>query len=154
MKKVNLYTDGACSGNPGKGGFGVILEYNGKKKEISRGYELTTNNRMELMSVIVGLESLKEPCEVRVISDSKYVVDAINKGWLYSWEENNWRKSDKKLVSNIDLWENLLVLMDEHEVTFEWVEGHKGHPENERCDLLATTAYKQDDLLIDENYEG
>ena len=154
MKNVNMYTDGACSGNPGKGGFGIILEYNGNKKEISEGYELTTNNRMELMAVIKGLEALKELCHVTVTTDSKYVVDAINKGWLYNWEENGWRKSDRKPVLNVDLWENLLVLMEEHEVEFVWVEGHNGHPENERCDKLAVDAYNSDDLKIDYNYNG
>ena len=149
-----MYTDGACSGNPGKGGFGIILEYNGKKKEISEGYELTTNNRMELMAVIRGLEALKELFHVTVTTDSKYVVDAINKGWLYTWEENGWRKSDKKPVLNVDLWENLLVLMEEHEVEFVWVEGHNGHPENERCDKLAVDAYNRDELNIDYNYNG
>lgn len=149
MKKVTLYTDGACSGNPGRGGFGLILEYNGKQKEISGGYRETTNNRMELTAVIKGLDALKEPCEVRVVSDSKYVVDAINKGWVYKWEGNNWIKSDKSPVSNIDLWENLLALMDEHEVTYEWVEGHKGHPQNERCDKLAVAAYNSENLEED-----
>ena len=149
MKNVNLYTDGACSGNPGPGGYGVILEYNGKKKELSQGYIETTNNRMELLAVIKGLDALKEPCIVEVISDSKYVVDAINKGWVYVWEENNWIKSDRKPVQNVDLWENLLALMDEHEVTFRWVEGHKGHPENERCDALAVSAYLSQNLIED-----
>ncbi|MBQ2897861.1 MAG: ribonuclease HI [Clostridia bacterium] len=152
MKKVNLYTDGACSGNPGPGGYGVVLEYGGRKKELSGGYENTTNNRMELMAVIKGLDALKEPCIVTVISDSKYVVDAINKGWVYSWESNGWIKSDKKPASNIDLWENLLALMDEHEVTYQWIEGHKGHPENERCDALAVAASKSEDKEQDEFY--
>ena len=150
MKKVNLYTDGACSGNPGPGGYGAILEYGGRKKELSGGYVETTNNRMELMAVIKGLDALKEPCDVTVISDSKYVTDAINKGWVYSWEANGWRKSDKKPALNVDLWECLLALMDEHQVTFTWVEGHAGHPENERCDQLAVAASKSDNLEIDE----
>ena len=150
MKKVNLYTDGACSGNPGPGGYGAILEYGGRKKELSGGYADTTNNRMELMAVIKGLDALKEPCDVTVISDSKYVTDAINKGWVYSWEANGWRKSDKKPAQNVDLWECLLALMDEHQVTFTWVEGHAGHPENERCDALAVAASKSTDLEIDE----
>lgn len=150
MKKVNLYTDGACSGNPGPGGYGAILEYGGRKKELSGGYVETTNNRMELMAVIKGLDALKEPCEVTVISDSKYVVDAINKGWVYSWESNGWLKSDKKPASNVDLWECLLALMDEHEVNFQWIEGHAGHPENERCDALAVAASKSNDKEADE----
>ena len=150
MKKVNLYTDGACSGNPGPGGYGAILEYGGRKKELSGGYVETTNTRMELMAVIKGLDALKAPCEVTVISDSKYVTDAINKGWVYSWEANGWRKSDKKPALNVDLWECLLALMDEHQVTFTWVEGHAGHPENERCDALAVAASKSDNLEIDQ----
>ena len=146
MKKVNIYTDGACSGNPGPGGFGIILEYKGKTKEVSKGFKHTTNNRMELLAVITALEMLKEPCEVLVTSDSKYVVDAINKGWIYSWEENGWVKSDRKPVLNVDLWEHLVVLLDVHEVTFKWIEGHAGHPENELCDKLAVNAYKSDNL--------
>lgn len=153
MKKVNMYTDGACSGNPGPGGFGLILEYNGVKKEFSEGYRQTTNNRMELLAVISGLEKLKELCEVTVYSDSKYVVDAVNKGWVYGWEENDWRKSDKKPVLNVDLWEHLLALMEEHEVSFVWVEGHAGHPENERCDKLAVAASQNSEKRIDEGFE-
>lgn len=154
MKKVNIYTDGACSGNPGKGGFGVILEYNGKRKEISKGFRKTTNNRMELMAVICGLSALKEPCEVTVYSDSKYVVDAIVKEWVYTWEEKGWIKSDKKPVQNIDLWEELLFLIEGHDVHFSWVEGHAGHPENERCDRLAVEASQNSATEIDEEYEG
>ena len=146
MKKVNIYTDGACSGNPGPGGFGIVLEYKGRTKEFSKGFKHTTNNRMELLAVITALEMLKEPCEVVVTSDSKYVVDAVNKGWIYTWEENGWVKSDKKPVLNVDLWEHLSVLLEVHEVTFNWIEGHNGHPENELCDKLAVNAYKSDDL--------
>ena len=138
MDNVILYTDGACSGNPGPGGFCAILKSGEHEKQISGSEKLTTNNRMELMAVIKGLDALKEPCDVTVISDSKYVTDAINKGWVYSWEANGWRKSDKKPAQNVDLWECLLALMDEHQVSFTWVEGHAGHPENERCDKLAT----------------
>ena len=146
MKKVNLYTDGACSGNPGPGGYGAILEFNGRERELSGGYRSTTNNRMEITAVIKGLEALKEPCEVTVYSDSRYVVDAINKQWLYKWEENGWRKSNKDPVLNVELWEHLLALMEEHEVHFVWVEGHAGPPYNERCDKLAVAAYQQGDL--------
>ena len=137
MKKVNIYTDGACSGNPGAGGYGVILEYNGKKKELSKGYRKTTNNRMELMAVITGLSALKEPCEVSVYSDSKYVVDAINKGWLDSWQLKGWKKSDGKPVLNVELWNRLLPQLERHTVTFSWIKGHDGHGYNERCDSLA-----------------
>lgn len=143
MKKVVIYTDGACSGNPGPGGWGAILTYGEKEKELS-GCELTTtNNRMELLAVISALEALKEPCEVTVISDSKYIVDAISKGWLDSWKKNGWRKSDKKPVLNQSSWQKLIALMEIHSVTFEWVRGHDGHPYNERCDALATSMVRK-----------
>ncbi len=136
-KEVEIYTDGACSGNPGPGGYGVILKYKGQVKELSGGEPQTTNNRMELMGVITGLNALKESCVVMLYSDSKYIIDAINKGWAKKWRANNWIKSDKKKALNIDLWEQLLDLLDKHEVTFNWVKGHAGHTENERCDELA-----------------
>ncbi len=136
-KEVEIYTDGACSGNPGPGGYGVILKYKGQVKELSGGEPQTTNNRMELMGVIKGLNALKESCVVMLYSDSKYIIDAINKGWVKKWRANNWIKSDKKKALNIDLWEQLLDLLDKHEVTFNWVKGHAGHTENERCDELA-----------------
>lgn len=138
MKKVEIYTDGACSGNPGQGGWGAILVYNGKEKEISGYSENTTNNRMELTGVIQALKTLKEPCEVNLTTDSKYVCDSVNKGWVYSWEKNNWKKSDKKPALNVDLWEELLNLLAMHKVNFIWVKGHNSHPYNERCDSLAT----------------
>ena len=137
MKKVTVYTDGACSGNPGAGGYAAILLYNGKTKEISGGEKDTTNNRMELCAVISGLEALKEPCEVQLYSDSKYVIDSITKGWVYSWQKNNWIKSDKKPALNRDLWEKLLKLLEIHEVSYVWVKGHAGNEYNERCDRLA-----------------
>lgn len=137
MKKVNIYSDGACSKNPGPGGYGVVLEYNGSEAELSGGERETTNNRMELMGVIVGLEALKEPCEVVVTSDSKYVTDAFNRGWLNSWQKKNWKKSDGKPVMNKDLWERLLNAAKIHEVKFVHVLGHNGHEYNERCDRLA-----------------
>lgn len=137
MKRVELYADGACSGNPGPGGWGTILQYGTVHKELSGGAHHTTNNRMELTAIIVGLEALKEPCEVSVTTDSQYVVNAINKGWLSGWVKNNWRKSDGKYVANVDLWEQLISLMKIHSVTFTWVKGHAGHPMNERCDQLA-----------------
>ena len=142
MKKVILYSDGACSGNPGPGGWGCILRYGTNERELSGGNPDTTNNRMELTGVIEGLKALKEPCEVEVISDSKYVVDAIEKGWAKSWQANGWKKADKKPALNIDLWESLLELLGTHKVTFRWIRGHSGHPENERCDELATAYYK------------
>lgn len=141
MKKVEIYTDGACSGNPGKGGWGAILVYQGKEKEMS-GYENpTTNNRMELTAVIEALNTLKEPCEVFLTTDSKYVCDSVTKGWVYSWQRNGWKKADKKPASNVDLWEKLLPLLQRHQVTWNWVKGHAGHPYNERCDALAVGEY-------------
>ena len=140
MKKVFLFSDGACSGNPGPGGYGVILRYKDTEKEFSGGEPETTNNRMELMGVITGLSALKEPCEVLVTTDSKYVVDSITKGWVYSWQKKGWVKSDKKPALNVDLWKKLLPLLEIHKVTFNWVKGHAGHPKNERCDALAVEA--------------
>lgn len=138
MKEVYLYTDGACRGNPGKGGWGAILKYGKFQKEISGGEPITTNNRMELLGAINGLEALKEPCRVILTSDSKYLVDGITKGWARSWKEKNWKKGDGKPAMNPELWDRLLELCDMHEVEFIWVKGHAGHPENERCDALAT----------------
>ena len=139
MKHVDVYTDGACRGNPGKGGWGAILVYGGVEKELSGGEAMTTNNRMELSAVIAALRALKEPCEVTLTSDSKYVTDAITKGWAISWRNNGWRKADRSPALNTDLWEELLALLERHAVTFVWVRGHNGHPYNERCDVLATT---------------
>ncbi len=137
MKTVEIYTDGACSGNPGPGGWGAILRYGKHEKELSGGAAETTNNRMELSGVIAALSALKEPCTVLVTTDSKYICDSINKGWVYSWQKKNWIKSDKKPALNADLWQRLLSLLEVHQVTFHWVKGHAGHPENERCDQLA-----------------
>ena len=137
MKKVNIYTDGACSGNPGPGGWAAVLVYNGVEKMISGGEAETTNNRMELTAVVTALEMLKEGCEVVITSDSKYVVDAINKGWLSSWQNKNWRKSDGKPALNVDLWQKLVPQLDRHKVSFVWIKGHDGHPYNERCDSEA-----------------
>ena len=140
MKRVELFTDGACSGNPGPGGWGAILRFNGREKELSGGASGTTNNRMELTAVIEGLSALNEPCEVTLTSDSKYVIDSIQKGWARSWKRNGWRKADKKPALNADLWERLLALLEIHRVTLVWVRGHEGHEENERCDRLAVAA--------------
>lgn len=137
MKHVDIFTDGACSGNPGAGGFGVVLRCGAFEKELSGGSADTTNNRMELSGVIAGLAALKEPCDVTLTTDSKYVVDSITKGWVYGWQKKGWIKSDKKPALNVDLWEQLLPLLARHHVTFVWVKGHAGHPENERCDRLA-----------------
>jgi ribonuclease HI len=140
MKHVTLYTDGACSGNPGPGGFGAILSYAGREKELWGGYVDTTNNRMELMAVIAGLSSLKEKCSVTVVSDSKYVVDAMRNGWAAKWRANGWKRNKKEPALNPDLWQRLLDLCGRHGVTFTWVNGHAGHPQNERCDRLAVAA--------------
>ncbi len=143
MKQIEIYTDGACSGNPGPGGWGAVLVYNGKEKELSGSEKNTTNNRMELTAVIKALNALNQPCEVKLTTDSKYVCDAINKGWVYSWRKNSWRKSDKKPALNVDLWEELLSLLEKHEVQFIWVKGHNGHKYNEICDTLAVKEYQK-----------
>lgn len=143
MKQIQLFTDGACSGNPGPGGWAAILRYNETEKELCGGESATTNNRMELTAVIEGLAALKEPCRVQLVSDSKYVIDAIQKGWARSWKRNGWRKADKKPALNADLWDRLLSLLDQHEVSLTWIKGHQGHPENERCDQLAVAQYRQ-----------
>ncbi len=145
MKTVTLYTDGACSGNPGPGGWGAILSYNGVEKELSGGEANTTNNRMELLAVISGLEALKEPCRVELYSDSKYVIDGLSKGWAVSWRKNGWRKADKKPALNPDLWEKLLNLTEKHQLSYHWVKGHADNPYNNRCDQLAVAASKLQD---------
>ena len=142
MKKVELYTDGACSGNPGAGGWGAILKYGTIEKELCGGERDTTNNRMELTAAIEGLSALKEPCEVTLYSDSKYLVDGMDKGWAKSWQKNGWIKKDRKPALNPDLWQKLLDLFETHKVTLVWVKGHAGHPYNERCDALAVAFYK------------
>lgn len=149
LKDVTIYTDGACSGNPGPGGYGVVMIFNGHRKEMSGGFKNTTNNRMELMGVIVGLESLKEKCQVLVVSDSKYVVDAVEKGWLKKWRSNGWMRTKSEEAKNADLWKRLWILMESHEVRFKWVKGHSTNPENEVCDKLAVAETKKADLPED-----
>ena len=143
MKKVTIYTDGACHGNPGPGGYGVVLLHNTHRKELSGGESETTNNRMELQAAIIGLEALKESCEVELYSDSRYLVDAIEKGWAVRWRENNWMRNKKDPALNVDLWERLFSVLNKHLVHFHWVKGHAGNQENERCDTLAGEAIKQ-----------
>ncbi|MBR3552567.1 MAG: ribonuclease HI [Clostridia bacterium] len=143
MKEVNLYSDGACSGNPGAGGWGAVLKYKGHRRELSGGEAETTNNRMELTAVIEGLRALKEPCRVTVTTDSQYVANGINLGWAESWKQNGWRKKDKKPALNPELWDTLLTEIARHEVTIVWIKGHAGHPENERCDALAVAEWKK-----------
>jgi ribonuclease HI len=152
-KKVTIYTDGACLGNPGPGGYGVVLLYNGRRKEISGGFRLTTNNRMEMMGAIVGLRALKERCSVTLYSDSEYVVNSISKGWAARWRANGWKRNKKDKAVNADLWEQLLDLIDKHEVKMVWVRGHSGVKENERCDELSVAAAQPKNLPIDEGYE-
>lgn len=155
--KVEIYTDGACSGNPGKGGYGIVLRYKKSdgeyaQKHISEGFDTTTNNRMELLACIVALESLKQPCEVILTSDSKYLIDAIEKGWIDNWVSKNWKNASKQPVKNKDLWLRLLDCMKLHDIKFVWVKGHAGHEFNEICDKLAVSAYNSDNLKVDSGY--
>jgi len=152
--EIRIFTDGACSGNPGPGGYGVVLVSGVHRKELAKGFRKTTNNRMELLAVIDGLKSLKNRRRVEIWSDSKYVVEAIEKGWARKWRDNGWRKADKKPALNPDLWQELLELLDMHQVKFLWLRGHDGHPENERADQLAVTALRGPELAIDRVYEA
>jgi ribonuclease HI len=149
---VMIYTDGACDGNPGRGGYGVVLLEGGSRRELSRGFRLTTNNRMELLAAVVGLEALEEPSIVTLYSDSKYLIHAINQGWASKWKDEGWLRKGGKRVPNVDLWEKLLALIQEHEVTFEWVKGHSGIRYNERADRLSYAAIENEDLAEDEGY--
>ena len=142
-KHVDIFTDGACSGNPGPGGWGAILRYGTHEKELSGGEAQTTNNRMELTAVIAALSALKSPCQVTLTTDSRYVVDAVSKGWVYGWQKKGWMRAPGEPAKNVDLWKQLLPLLKTHRVEFCWVRGHQGHPENERCDRLAVAAAAQ-----------
>jgi ribonuclease HI len=153
LEEVTIYTDGGCLTNPGPGGYGVVLLHSGRRRELSGGYKLTTNNRMELMAVIKGLESLKEPCQVTLHSDSRYVVDGIQKGWAKKWQANNWWRTKSERAINPDLWEELLAQCERHQVHFLWVKGHAGVRENERCDYLSNRAAKGNNLPEDEGYD-
>ena len=152
-KEVIIYTDGGCIGNPGPGGYGAILCHNGHEKQLSGGFRLTTNNRMEIMAAIAGLEALKEPCSVVLYSDSKYLVDSMMKGWVRRWKGNNWKRNKREKAINIDLWDRLLDLCAQHDVKFVWVKGHAGNEGNERCDTLVKEAVSQQNLPVDERYE-
>jgi len=157
--KVEIFTDGSSRGNPGPGGYGAILRYvdtkgNVHERELSAGFRMTTNNRMELMGAIAALEALLKPCDVTLTSDSRYLIDAFEKGWIEAWQKKGWKKADKKPVLNQDLWQRLLKAMEPHSVTFIWVEGHAGHPENERCDRLATQAADNGPYLEDEGMDA
>lgn len=153
LKHVTIHTDGACSGNPGPGGYGLILSYGEKRRELSAGFRRTTNNRMEMMAAIAGLQTLHYKCSVTLYTDSQYVADSINQGWAARWRLNGWRRNKKEKAVNTDLWAQLLDLCAQHEVTFTWVKGHAGHPENEHCDRLAVLAAQGRDLPADEEYE-
>lgn len=154
LKKVTIYTDGACLGNPGPGGYGAVLLYGDHRLELSGGYRLTTNNRMEIMAAIVALRALKTRCRVDLYSDSQYLVNAMTKGWVRRWKARNWLRTAQEKAKNIDLWEQLLELGARHDVTFHWIRGHDGHTENERCDELAVAAASQENLPPDNNYEA
>ncbi|MCL2575567.1 MAG: ribonuclease HI [Defluviitaleaceae bacterium] len=153
MKKVEIYTDGACSGNPGPGGIGVVMLFGEHKREISQAFKFTTNNRMEILAAIIALETLKEPCAVRLFSDSRYLVDAIEKGWVRRWQANNWMRNKKEAAVNVDLWQRLLPLLDMNNVEFVWVRGHSDNAFNNRCDELARGAITKGEFLNDTNYE-
>ena len=152
LKHVEIFTDGGCLGNPGPGGYGSILACGEHRRELSGGYKHTTNNRMELMACIVALEALKFRCAVTVYSDSKYMVDSVSKGWAAKWKRNGWKRSGGDKAENVDLWERLLSSIEKHQVKFQWVKGHDGHEENERCDQLATNAANGSGLLEDVGY--
>jgi ribonuclease HI len=153
MKTVDLYTDGACRGNPGPGGYGVVLIYGTHRKELSAGFRWTTNNRMELTALIKGLLSLKEPCRVRIFSDSRYLLDALTKAWIPNWKRNGWKTATRQPVLNRDLWQELDRLLATHRPDYRWVKGHALTPENNRCDSLAVAATTSENLLVDEAYE-
>lgn len=153
-KRVVIYTDGSCLGNPGPGGYGAILDFRGHQKQLSGGFRLTTNNRMELLAVIEGLAALKEPCDVTLYSDSTYVVKSIEAGHAQDWKARGWRRKGNRPVLNPDLWERLLQLCEAHQVEFKWVRGHSGHAQNERCDALAVAAARGEDLAVDQEYEN
>lgn len=153
LKHVTIYTDGACLGNPGPGGYGVVLLYAGHRKELSGGYRLTTNNRMEILAAVTALEQLRQKCRVTLYSDSQYLVNAMAMGWAARWRAHGWRRNKKEIALNPDLWERLLECAERHQVEFRWLRGHAGHPENERCDQLAMAAAMGRDLAVDTGYE-
>lgn len=154
QKHITIYTDGSAIGNPGPGGYGIILRYGEHVRELAGGFRRTTNNRMEILAAIEGLRALKEPCTVTLHSDSQYLVDAINKGWVERWQAKGWMRTKNERALNVDLWRQLLPLLEKHSVTFVWVRGHAGHPDNERCDVLAKQAAAQKNLPPDEVYEA
>lgn len=152
MKQIEIFTDGSCLGNPGPGGYAAVLVYKQHRKELSQGYQLTTNNRMELLATIVALETLQQPCTIDITTDSQYVKNGINQ-WIHNWRKNGWRTANKKAVKNVDLWQRLDEQVSQHQVRWHWVKGHSGHAENERCDELARTAAQSNDLLEDKGFQ-
>jgi len=154
LPHVDIYTDGGCEPNPGPGGYGVVLVHPKKRAEVSGGYRLTTNNRMEILAAIAGLELLKQPCKVTVFSDSQYLVRAMSEGWVAAWKSRSWWRTNKERPENVDLWQRLDRLCETHQVEFRWIQGHAGHPENERCDRLSMAALRQAGLPVDEGYEN
>ena len=151
MKEIEIFCDGSSLGNPGPGGYGLILRYGSYEKELSRGYKITTNNRMELLGALAALSALKEPCKVTLYSDSNYVIQGMT-AWRFSWRKNDWDNARKKNLKNLDLWQQLDKEAQKHDITWQWVKGHNGHPENERCDILAKNAAKSQDLIEDKGY--
>lgn len=151
---VTIYSDGACLGNPGPGGYGTVLLFGEQRKELSAGFRRTTNNRMEMLGAIAGLEALKKPCKVALWSDSQYLIHAMTKGWLDGWQKKGWRTASKEPVKNRDLWERLLRAIEPHEIAWQWVRGHTGNPENERCDELAVAAANGGELAVDTGFDG
>ena len=154
LKEVTIHTDGACRGNPGPGGYGAVLVHGRHRLELAAGYQRTTNNRMELLAAIAAMEKLKNPCRITLWSDSRYLIDAMTKGWLRGWKSRGWRTASREPVKNIDLWQRLETAVSPHEVTWKWLRGHAGHPENERCDQLAVAAATSPGLLDDAGFEG
>ena len=159
MTRVNIYTDGSSRGNPGPGGYGAVIEFTDSKgqlfiKELSCGYRLTTNNRMEMMAVISALEALNRPCQIELYSDSKYIIDCFNQHWIDSWVRKGWKRGKNEAVKNVDLWQRLLNAASPHQISWNWVKGHAGHPQNERCDSLATQAADSEDLIEDSGYQA
>ncbi|MBK1830869.1 ribonuclease HI [Verrucomicrobiaceae bacterium R5-34] len=152
MKDITIYTDGSSRGNPGPGGYGTLLIYQGHRKELSGGFAKTTNNRMEILAALTGLESLREPCRITVYSDSKYVIDAMDKGWIHGWKKKGWSRGPNKPLKNADLWKRMSAAVQGHKVSWKWVKGHAGHPENERCDALATNAADQRGNPVDRGF--
>jgi len=152
LKHVTIYTDGSCLGNPGPGGYGAVIEYQDRQKELAQGYQLTTNNRMEMLAAVAALDALKQPCSVDLTTDSQYLRQGIQQ-WIHNWKKNGWRTAAKKPVKNVDLWQQLDRQCQRHEVRWHWIKGHSGHPQNERCDELARTAATANNLLVDHGFE-